>query len=199
MRKVLLCNCILLSLLFFFQARGQESHAVDSLKAISVKDTTLKKIDSTLVKKKKQKKPSQATIRSAIIPGWGQIYNKKYWKVPLVWGALAIPVYTFIYNKHWYEESRYAYSVKFTEDSANYQNIDPRLQPLSLESLRYYRNDFRQNMDYSVLAFLLLWGLQVVDATVDAHLKGFNVNDDLSSISKRDSPPWPIPMASASC
>jgi hypothetical protein len=100
--------------------------------------------------------------------------------VPLVYGALAIPVYTFFYNKSWYEKSRYAYNVKYAEDSLNYGNIDPRLQPLSLESLRYYRNDFRRNMDYSVLAFLLLWGLQVVDATVDAHLKGFNVSDDLS-------------------
>jgi hypothetical protein len=70
--------------------------------------------------------------------------------------------------------------VKYNEDTANYGNIDPRLQPLSLESLRFYRNDFRRNMDYSVLAFLLLYGLQIVDATVDAHLKEFNVNDDLS-------------------
>jgi|KBSMisStaDraftv2_1062788.scaffolds.fasta_scaffold01575_15 hypothetical protein len=186
MRKALLCiYCIFLSLLFVFKASGQEHHAADSLKkadsALTAKDTTHKKpADSTLVKKKKQRKPSQATIRSAIIPGLGQAYNKKYWKIPLVYGALAIPVYTFFYNKHWYEESRYAYTVKYTEDTANYKNIDPRLAPLSLESLRFYRNDFRRNMDYSVLAFLLLWGLQVVDATVDAHLKGFNVNDDLS-------------------
>ena len=187
MRKAILCfQCLLLSILVFHRASAQENHvAADSAKmkaAVTPHDTTVKKaVDTpTVKKKKKQRPPSAATIRSAIIPGWGQLYNKKYWKVPLVYGALAIPVYTFFYNKSWYEKSRYAYNVKYAEDSLNYGNIDPRLQPLSLESLRYYRNDFRRNMDYSVLAFLLLWGLQVVDATVDAHLKGFNVSDDLS-------------------
>jgi hypothetical protein len=70
--------------------------------------------------------------------------------------------------------------VRVTEDTANYDNIDPQLQPLSEESLRLYRNEFRKNVDFSVLAFLLLWGLNVVDAAVDGHLKDFNVNDDLS-------------------
>jgi len=186
MRKAILCfQCLLLSLLVFHRTSAQENHAVtDSTKmkvAKATQDTIVKKAaDSVTVKKKKKHSPSTATIRSAIIPGWGQVYNKKYWKVPIVYGALAIPVYTFFYNKSWYEKSRYAYNVKYAEDSLNYGNIDPRLQPLSLESLRFYRNDFRRNMDYSVLAFLLLWGLQVVDATVDAHLKGFNVSDDLS-------------------
>ena len=47
-------------------------------------------------------------------------------------------------------------------------------------SLQNYRNDFRRNVDYSVLVFMLIWGLNVVDATVDAHLKDFNITDDLS-------------------
>ena len=51
---------------------------------------------------------------------------------------------------------------------------------LSTESLRSYRNSYRQNVDYSVLFFLVIWGLNVVDATVDAHLKAFDVNDNLS-------------------
>jgi Family of unknown function (DUF5683) len=70
--------------------------------------------------------------------------------------------------------------VKFEKDTANFSNIDPELVPLSEESLRIYRNDFRRNMDYSILAFLLIWGLNVADAAVDAHLKDFNVGDELS-------------------
>jgi hypothetical protein len=58
--------------------------------------------------------------------------------------------------------------------------MDPQLVPLSTESTRLYRNEFRKNMDLSILAFLIIWGLQVADAAVDAHLKPFNVNDNLS-------------------
>jgi hypothetical protein len=65
-------------------------------------------------------------------------------------------------------------------DSALFNQIKPNLQPLPEESLKYYRNQFRRDIDYSVLFFLVLWGLNVVDATVDAHLKTFDVGNDLS-------------------
>jgi hypothetical protein len=135
--------------------------------------------------KKVRSEASKAALRSAIIPGWGQAYNKKYWKIPIVYGALAIPVATFVYNKNWYDKTRYAYSIRFYNDTSKVSdlptdNIDPQLLPLSSQSLRIYRNQFRKNMDFSVLAFILLWGLNVADAAVDGHLKSFNVNDDLS-------------------
>ncbi|MFN5641091.1 MAG: DUF5683 domain-containing protein [Sphingobacteriales bacterium] len=137
-----------------------------------------------------QKKPksfaAKAASRAAMLPGWGQIYNKKYWKLPIVYGALAIPVVTFNYNLTWYKKTREAYRIRFYNDTSTVMDlptdkIDQRLlPPVSTASLRNYRNTFRQDMDYSVLAFLVIWGLQIVDATVDAHLKSFNVNDDLS-------------------
>ena len=65
-------------------------------------------------------------------------------------------------------------------DSALYSLIRANLRPLDIESLKYYRNSFRRDIDYSVLFFLILWGLNVVDATVDAHLKSFDVSPDLS-------------------
>ncbi len=135
--------------------------------------------------KKKRTEAGKASIRSAVIPGWGQIYNKKYWKLPIVYGVLAIPVVTFSYNKKWYDKTREAYSIRYYNDTSKVSDlptdsIDPTLQPLSTASLRLYRNEFRQNVDFSVLAFLVIWGLQVADAAVDAHLKSFNVSDDLS-------------------
>ena len=123
---------------------------------------------------------SKAAIRSAILPGLGQAYNKKYWKIPLVYGVLAIPVATFKYNSDWYTKTRYAYTIRATSDTANYKNIARELQPLSNDALRTYRNSFRKNMDFSVLGFLLAWGLNVVDATVDGHLRTFNISDDLT-------------------
>ncbi|OQY97038.1 MAG: hypothetical protein B6D37_00635 [Sphingobacteriales bacterium UTBCD1] len=134
---------------------------------------------------KKSHTPRGATIRSAIIPGWGQVYNKKYWKVPIVYGALGVSGGIFLYNLKNYRNTRFAYKVKYNmrvngTDSALYALIKPELKPLSEESLRFYRNQFRQDIDYSALVFILLWGLNVVDATVDAHLRTFDVSRDLS-------------------
>jgi hypothetical protein len=144
--------------------------------------------DSVPVKKDSVRKhsPRKATIRSAIIPGWGQIYNKKYWKLPLVYAAIGIPGYLIYDNKRWYDRSRYALTIASTNpiDSTAVETVHPQLRALtrsgSVNALRSYRNEFRKNMDYSILVTLLFWGLQVIDATVDAHLKDFDVSDDIT-------------------
>ena len=129
--------------------------------------------------------PKKAAIRSAILPGLGQIYNKKYWKVPIVYAGLGVCGGIFVYNLTNYRDTRFAYKVKYNmrvnfTDSALFGQIKPNLRPLPEESLRYYRNQFRRDIDYSVLFFMLMWGLNVLDATVDAHLKSFDVGPDLS-------------------
>ncbi|QEC55020.1 hypothetical protein FSB75_03575 [Flavisolibacter ginsenosidimutans] len=132
--------------------------------------------------------PKKATLRSLMVPGWGQIYNKKYWKVPIVYGALGTAAGIFVYNLKNYREIRFAYAAKYKAalpsathaDTVALASIKPYLVPFDLNSLRTYRDEFRSNIDYSVLAFLLLWGLQVADATVDAHLKLFDVSPNLS-------------------
>ena len=129
--------------------------------------------------------PKKAAIRSAILPGLGQIYNKKYWKLPIVYGALGACAGIFSYNLAHYKDTRFAHKVKYNmrvnrTDSASFASIKPDLKPLTEESLRFYRNQFRRDIDYTMLVFLLLWGLNVVDASVDAHLKSFDVSPDLS-------------------
>lgn len=124
--------------------------------------------------------PRTATIRSAILPGWGQAYNKKYWKIPIVYGALGVSAGFFFSNLKTYKELRQAVILKSDGIPGNDTLISPELQNLPLEALRVYRNTFRQYVDYSVLVFLVFWGLNVVDATVDAHLKSFDVSPDLS-------------------
>lgn len=151
-------------------------------KAAPKKIDSLKKTDTV-----KRHSPRKAALRSAIIPGWGQIYNKKYWKVPIVYAAVGIPAYLYVDNKRWYDRTRYALAVvanKSYNNPDSMAKVHSRLKPLvdlrSENSLLNYRNEFRKNMDYSILFGLLFWGLNIVDATVDAHLKGFNVNDDIS-------------------
>ncbi len=135
--------------------------------------------------------PRKATLYSTFFPGLGQIYNRKYWKAPIVWAAVGIPAYTYFYNKNWYKKTQFAISVLDTYSALglavpadSLKLVDPKLQPLVTASddidLRNYRNEFRKDQDYSLLFFLLFWGLNVVDATVDAHLMGFDISNQLS-------------------
>ncbi|MCO5235134.1 MAG: DUF5683 domain-containing protein [Chitinophagaceae bacterium] len=151
---------------------------------VTVVSDTVAKVVSAADTARKRSPARTATLLSAILPGAGQAYNKKYWKMPIVYGALAIPAYTFVDNLNWFNKTRFAYNIAFAKDTARYKEVDPRLLVMVEQgytsSLQNYRNEFRRNVDYSVLVFMLLWGLNVVDAAVDAHLKDFNISDDLS-------------------
>lgn len=129
---------------------------------------------------KKTHNPKVATFRSAVLPGWGQAYNKKYWKIPIVYGALGTTAGIFFFNIKTYNNARKAVIYLSDKDTSNDRMVAPDLQAYSLESIRQYRNIIRQNIDYSVLVFLAFWALNVVDATVDAHLKAFDVSSDIS-------------------
>ena len=140
--------------------------------------TSIKKIDTL-----HRHNPRLATKYSALFPGLGQLYNKQYWKLPIVYGALAIPVATYIYNDDLYNKTKFAYTARFKEangDNSDVAKIDPVLKNLSLGSLQSYRNGFRKDRDYSILWFILGWGLNVVDATVSGHLKEFDVSSNLA-------------------
>lgn len=127
--------------------------------------------------------PRLATIRSAMVPGWGQWYNHKYWKVPIVYGALVTCVVVFEFNIQQYKLYRHAYQVlgsNLDTSAAALATVPTWLQAFTPESIQYARNQAREYVDYSVLAFIIAWGLNVVDATIDAHLRDFDVSDDLS-------------------
>jgi len=160
--------------------------AADTLTTTTVKTDSTK--DSVVVKKVRVYNPKVAALRSAIFPGLGQIYNRKYWKLPIVYGALGASGAVFFYNLKNYKDTRVAYKAKYNAslptataaDTALLAHIKPPLERYSLETLRYYRDSFRRDIDISVVVFLILWGLNVVDAAVDAHLKAFDVSPDLS-------------------
>lgn len=127
--------------------------------------------------------PSKAIKRSAMIPGWGQAYNKQYWKIPLVYGIIAIPTATYIYNNSMYNKTKFAYEARFKEaagDASDVVKIDPLLINLSNASLQSYRNIFRKDRDYSIMWMILTWGINVIDATVSGHLKEFDISNELS-------------------
>jgi hypothetical protein len=165
---------IFISLYFFsVESTAQSINSITNSEKINSTDSSNKK-------KIKKFNPRTATLRSAMIPGWGQIYNKKYWKLPLVYGGIGITAGVFQYNVKNYNLLRQAFSYRTDTISANDALIDPRFKNLSTNAIQSYRTSFRQNVDYTVLFFIAFWGLNVIDATVDANLKAFDVSDNLS-------------------
>ncbi len=161
------CNCTIAQ---------KDSSSVKKTKAVKEKINAFK-IDTS-----KPYSPKYAIVRSAIIPGWGQYTNKKYWKMPIVYGALGTTAYIFFRNIKQYNEANSAYKNAVDLDTSNdYLIPQPYFSVLSQpDRIKSFRNEVRQNVDYSVLFFIAFWGLNVVDATVDAHLKTFDVSDNLS-------------------
>ncbi len=166
---------------------AQDDKKTGSINRVSpVKKDTLRKDTTTAPVKKDtivKHDPRIATKRSAILPGWGQAYNKEYWKIPIVYGIISIPTVLYFYNNSYYKKTKFAYEARFKQanrDSSDVPFIDDQLKTLDIASLQSYRNSFRRDRDYAILWFLLAWGLQVADATVFAHLKQFDVSNDLS-------------------
>ncbi len=176
-KKLFFWLLFLLSSTFYSKSFAQQK--IDTSIKIS-QDSLGKKNILSLDTSAKKNNPKIATFRSAVLPGWGQAYNKKYWKIPIIYGALGTTAYIFTYNLKTYKILRQAVKLRSDSIPSNDKEIDPRFRNLSTETIRSYRSSFRQNVDYSVLVFVLFWGLNVVDATVDAHLKSFDVSDNIS-------------------
>jgi len=180
-KGILVTLLVFCGLFSFAQEKEVFPAPIKDTTPVVVKKATVNKYDSATL----AHSPKKAAIRSAIFPGLGQIYNKKYWKLPIVYGALGACTGVFLYNLGNYRSTKFAYRVKYNmrvngTDSALFASIKSNLVPLSEESLRFYRNQYRRDIDYSALFFLILWGLNVVDASVDAHLKSFDVSPGLS-------------------
>ncbi|QMU66687.1 MAG: hypothetical protein GKR88_09470 [Flavobacteriaceae bacterium] len=123
--------------------------------------------------------PSKAAFYSAIFPGMGQVYNKKYWKVPIVWGALGTSIYFYLDNNKEYKRYRRA----FRQREAGLQDeftLDNGTVLISRNGLINAQRVLRDNRDLSLLVTIILYTLQIVEASVNAHLLQFNTSDRLS-------------------
>ena len=112
----------------------------------------------------------------AIVPGLGQAYNKKYWKIPLVYGALYGVYSIYKYNNDHYQRYRTAYLEKYNTGTVS----DPALTTLDLNGLKVYRDAYHSDRELATVALILVYLLNGVDAFVDAHLATFSVSEDLS-------------------
>jgi hypothetical protein len=129
--------------------------------------------------------PAKAAFYSAVLPGLGQAYNKKYWKIPIVYGAIGTGVYFYITNNKEYNRYRDAYKNRlagfetdeFYFDSQGNKLTTPRV---TTEGLERGQKFFRKNKELSLLVTIGIYALNIIDANVDAHLLQYNVDENLS-------------------
>lgn len=129
--------------------------------------------------------PAKAAFYSAVLPGLGQAYNKKYWKIPIVYAALGTGIYFYINNNKEYNRYRDAYKSRlagfetdeFYFDSQGNKLSSPRVTTDGLERGQKF---YRKNKEISILVSLGIYALNIIDANVDAHLLQYNVDENLS-------------------
>ncbi len=122
--------------------------------------------------------PPTAAYLSLALPGAGQFYNKSYWKIPLVYGGLATFTSLAIYNHNEYISYKRSYNNRRDNDPNT--QVDPEHIRLTENGLKANRNSAKKYRDLNIILGVLFYGLNIADAYIDAHLKGFDVNDDIS-------------------
>ncbi|WP_033956387.1 DUF5683 domain-containing protein [Psychroserpens jangbogonensis] len=161
-------------LLFFgFNSFSQNTKKSDSLKIdsdlIVVRDTIPRKPINILG-------PSKAAFYSAVLPGLGQAYNKKYWKIPIVYAALGTSVYFFVTNNKEYNRYRDEYKSRLAGNEA----INGEFPGVSNEGLINAQKTLKRRKELSLLITIGIYALNIIDANVDAHLLQYNVDQNLA-------------------
>ncbi len=121
--------------------------------------------------------PKKASLYSAILPGSGQYYNEKYWKIPVIYVGLAAALYSANQNQSKYTDYHQAYEFR-TDENPN--TIDAYVNQYTDANLLTLKNNHRNNRDLAYILSVGIYSLNIIDASVDAHLFKFNVNDDIS-------------------
>ncbi len=175
---------LLLPLGLLAQEEESQPQEVDSLQT-DLKEQGIMVQDSLVEKRKpiNPLAPSRAAFYSAVIPGMGQIYNKRYWKVPIVYGALGASIYWYTWNDDNYDRFRIAFKRRragFTDDEFYDTNGDGIGPDFDDDVLQNQQERFQRDRDLALVVTIGLYILNIVDANVDAHLKQFNISNDLS-------------------
>jgi hypothetical protein len=135
--------------------------------------------------------PKKATIYSAILPGLGQAYNKKYWKIPLIYAGFGTIGYFIGWNNGFYSTYKQAYS-DFTDDdpatdsyldldATQYYDLENPTDSLNFKTGLSKQSDYyRRNRDLLIISMIGFYGLNIIDASVDAHLFDFDISEDLT-------------------
>lgn len=187
----------LLSIVTYSQTDTTKKTEQDTLKSfISVEDNKFVHVDSIQEVyvpdslQKPQRSPVVGSLLSMAIPGAGQVYNKKYWKVPIIYGIFGGLIYWARSSNHAYQLLKYDYAImqrtiSTGEEPNTTEGIEivvpDRIYPnLEAEELTYYMQQYRRRRDLSYILIGITYIMNIFDASVDAHLQDYDVDEDLS-------------------
>lgn len=176
-----LLNCIMLFLLMivWFPSVVAQS-APDTLIFRSADEQMSSTSADTLYRYFPQHSPVKATWMSAALPGLGQYYNQKYWKIPAVYVGFGVLGYFIASNKKEYDAYRLAYAESYMLGEQAQYSDNLLVKNYSSEQLLSQREYYQSNLELSYILTVAWYIVQIVDAVVDAHLYSFDVSDDLS-------------------
>ena len=157
--KILILSFVFLSQFGNGQQIITDEIIVDTLQTSTTKDLTIK-----------DRSPIKASLYSAVLPGAGQLYNKKWWKAPIALGLVGTGIGFTAYYNGLQNKFRTAYIAELEGRTHEYSGI------LNAEQLAVYQDEYKRNRDYSMALTILAYVLNIVDATVDAHL--FSIKND---------------------
>lgn len=166
--------CVLFTLSLQFSYAQQDNLSVEEKESLMLEELKNTEDEGFGINLYDPLAPSKAAFYSAVVPGLGQVYNRSYWKVPLVYAAIGTTAYFFINNNKQYNRYRDAYKQRLTGQIDEFDGV------LSNQNLIDAQKQFRSNRDLSLLLVFGAYVLNIVDANVDAHLQQFNVTENLS-------------------
>lgn len=164
------CILLLAGFSFFY------SQEIKSLDSIKTEKEVVEDIEKANVKVTPKYNPTKAGLYSAVLPGLGQYYNKKYWKIPIVWGAVGTGVGVIVYNDKQYKRYRTAYIAELNGQPHEFSDI-PGVDKTVLGNTQ---DRAKRQRDYAIAITGLVYVLNIVDAVVDAHLYEQKHDPDLA-------------------
>jgi len=162
--------------IFCFSASAQDTN--DSTTVYNDQDSLTLSTDEVteVVIDTLENRPNTATLYSAALPGLGQAYNNKYWKIPIIYGSGLVVGYYINYNHQLYKQYRDGLYAMIDGDD----RTEPFNPNLSEENYRRYVEYWGRNRDLLIIAAIVVYAFNIVDAHVDAHLELFTIEDDIS-------------------
>lgn len=122
--------------------------------------------------------PNRAALYSGVLPGLGQAYNKKYWKIPLIYAGFGVMGYFIVTNGKEYNKFNDAFKYKNGDTTSGYYN--EYVKKYTIDELRAGKDYYRRNRDLTIIVTSVWYILNIIDAAVDAYLFDYDVTDDLS-------------------
>lgn len=186
MKKIFFTLFLCLSVITFSQVTRNDTIRLETvpMDSISVKETPKTSVVESIEKANapakivvKKLNPTKAGLYSAVLPGLGQFYNKKYWKIPVVWGAVGVGAGIAIWNQNQYLKYREYYIAKLNGTPNEFVDSNPRLDKIALANAQ---DRSKRQRDYAIAITGLIYILNIVDAVVDAHLYEGRKDPDLT-------------------